>query len=195
MLLINELKDNIINLNDLQTHYEFDVISKSDDGGYKQFGIEIVSNESIFVKAFDLNSISIDIDIPNILEEEIIVLKNTLNERVEIKVIPNEHNIMDKSYKFKITKKKFEDDGSIKVKILSTINNEELGWKCTYDGKPMNYIITPRSNEGSCFVEIKPNSQVFNNFESVIIFTQNESNNEIRLMVYNTPEGIKKKVD
>ena len=195
MLQVKELEDNVIELKNGITHYEFNVISKGSNGSNKSFSVELVTNDLITVKPFDLNSISIDIDIPNIVNEECIILKNTLNEMVEIKVIPDEYYTMEKEYKFKITKKVYNDDGSFKIKILSTMNDSELGWRCIYDGKPMSYLISPRESDGSCYVTIKYAATVVMPFNSLLKFKQNESGNIIDLVLYNTPEGIKKKVD
>jgi hypothetical protein len=195
MITINDLKNNTINLNNKQSHYEFNVSSVDDNGNNKNFAIELVTSEHIIVKAFDISSISIDINIPNILKEETIVLKNTANERLEIKVLPNSYYTMKKEYTFKIGKRIYKKDGSLKVKIVSMANDMELGWRCSYDGKPMSYSIFPRSNDVSCYVTITQAATVVSEFDSLIKFTQDESGNEIKLVLHNTPEGIKKKVD
>lgn len=194
MIYIEGLKENIINLNDNKSQYEFNVISKDSNGKTKAYDIDVITNDSINIHKYG-DVLSVEIEIGNILKEEKIILTNVLDEKLEIKVIPNAYCIMDKTYKFKITKKIFQDDGSLKIKILSMVNNMETSWRCTYDGKPMRYVIDPLTSQNSCYVTIKPNVKVLNNFTSLLEFTQLESGETIRLNVYNTPEGIKKKVD
>ena len=95
---------------------------------------------------------------------------------------------MDKTYTFKLTSKKFLDDGSLRIKIFSKMNDMELGWKCTYDGKPMEYSISTRESDKGENVTIKPISTILSEFTTVIEFAQDESNNVIRLVLTNTPE-------
>lgn len=194
MLYIKELENNTIDLNTNEAYYEFTVISKDANNRNKTYSIDLVSNDAILVKKYD-TILSIEIDIESILKEEYIILSNTLDERIRITILPSTYQIMDKNYKFKITKRTYNEDGSIKVKILSTVNDMELGWRCSYDGKPMSYSISPMSNDEGCYVTITQAATVVSEFDSLIKFTQDESGNEIKLVLHNTPEGIKKKVD
>lgn len=194
MIRINELEDNIIDLNGNVSNYELTVESKDSKGKFKAYDVDLVTNDNINVSKHG-QTLLVTINIEEILKEETIVLINTLNERLEIKVLPNSYYTMDKNYKFKITKKIYDEDGSLKVKILSTMNDEEIGWRCTYDGKPMSYFITPLYSNESGYVVIKQKSNVFSDFDSLIEFTQAESGEVISLNVHNTPDGIKKKVD
>lgn len=194
MLYIEELKDNIIDLNDEITHYEFNVVSLNDRDRYKPYDVVWNTNDSIIINKYG-NTLVIDIDIESILKEETIILENTQNDKFKIKVLPNSFTIMEKIYKFKITKRTYQDDGSLRVKILSTLNDMEIGWKCTYDGKPINYSIEPLSSDESGYVTIKPIDNILSDFDTVIEFTQDKSKEKISLTIHNTPDGIKKKVD
>ena len=82
--------------------------------------------------------------------------------------------------------------------MLSKVNDEEIGWTCTYDGKPMDYIISPYESDKGEYVSISPIVSIISEFDSVIEFTQIESNNKIRITLTNMPNvGISeiKKVD
>ena len=194
MLTIKDLKDNTINLDDYQSEYKLVVVSKDKKNIPRAFDVTLVTSDFIEVKKYG-TTLVINIDVDNIQKEEIIMLTNVLKEKLIIKVLPNSFVTMKKTYKFKITKRIYQEDGSLKVKILSLVNDMEIGWRCTYDGKPISYSIEPLSSDKSCYVTIKPIDKVLSEFDTLFEFTQDKSNETIRLSVHNTLEGIKKKVD
>ena len=195
MIEIKELNDNTISLNkEDYSKYTLDIISQRDNGNRSPFAIDLVSNVNIITaNTVGNSSLNIEIDTPNVLNEEYIILKNMQGDRAKITILPNTYFTMEKEYKFKITKKVYEDDGSLMIKILSKMNDEEIGWDCTYDGKPMEYFIKPKFSDKGEYVRIKPAVTVVNDFTALLKFTQKQSGNVIRLEVYNTPDGIKKK--
>lgn len=193
-----EVKDNIIELSkEEHSKYTLDVISQRDNGNKTPFAVDLVSNTNVISANVigSSNMLIIEIDTPNVLNEEYIILKNMQGDRAKITILPNKYYTMEKEYKFKITKKVYEDDGSLKIKILSKMNDEEIGWNCTYKGKPMEYFINPKLSDKSEYVTIAPAVTVVSDFTAILEFTQRGSGNVIRLEVYNTPEGIKKKED
>jgi hypothetical protein len=192
-----EIKDNIIELSkEEHSKYTLDVISQRDNGNKSPFAVDLVSNTNVIsANVIGSNMLNIEIDTPNVLNEEYIILKNMQGDRTKITILPNKYYTMEKKYKFKITKKTYEDDGSLKIKIISKMNDEEIGLDCTYDGKPMEYYINPRHSDNGEYVTIIPAVKVVSNFTTMLEFTQRGSGNVIRLEVYNTPEGIKKKED
>ena len=192
-----EVKDNIIELSkEEHSKYTLDVISQRDNGNKSPFAIDLVSNTNVIsANVIGSNMLNVEIDTPNVLNEEYIILKNMQGDRTKITILPNKYYTMEKEYKFKITKKIYEDDGSLKIKILSKMNDEEIGWNCTYEGKPMEYFINPKLSDKSEYVTIAPAVTVASDFIAILEFTQRGSGNIIRLEVYNTPEGIKKKED
>lgn len=191
MIYVEGIDGNTIDLNSDQDTYELSVVSKDENERKSGYDITIVSSKSLTVKKYG-DTLSVTADTPNILKEETIVLSNLLGDVLVIRVIPNEYYTMDRTYKFKIGKRTYQNDGSLKVKIISTMNDGNMGWKCTYDGRPMNYVISPFEGEGSCNVVIKPNTNVLSEFDALVVFTQEESGETIRLTLHNTTEGIKK---
>lgn len=192
-----EVKDNVIQLSkEEHSKYTLNIISQRDNGNRSPFAIDLVSNtNTITANTIGNSSLNIEIDTPNVLNEEYIILKNMQGDRTKITILPNKYYTMVKEYKFKITKKVYEDDGSLKIKILSKMNDEEIGWDCIYDGKPMKYFIEPKFSDKGEYVTITPAVTVASNFMALLKFKQKQSGNVIRLEVYNTPYGIKKKED
>lgn len=189
MFYIEGLENNTLQMEKTDTlDYEFKVISKKDNGKRIPFFIAHVSNEYIDADIVYGNVLIIHITPSMIIEEGSIRLENIIGESVSIKLIPNEYYTMDKTYTFKLTSKKILDDGSLKLKILSKVNDMEIGWKCTYDGKPMEYSISPFESDKGEYVVVKPMATVLSEFTALLEFTQDESGNIIRLSLTNTPE-------
>ena len=193
MIIINDLKDKTINLGGLKDYdRNFEVHSCNDKGKTQPFQIELVTSEDILVEKFNVSSIHIFIDVEFIVKEEYIILKNILGEKLIITVKPNEYYTNDRNYKFKLTKNEFNKNGELKLKILSKVNNTEIGWRCIYDGKPIQYEITPMESDKSSYVTIKLNSILFIDYVSILKFQQNESGNVIEYKIKNTPNGMEK---
>lgn len=194
MFYIEELKkDSLVLEKDKFFNYKLTIISVSDNGKSSPFAIDVVSSPYITAYISEGNILVINADTPNIKGEEFVILRNTNKESIRLTIIPNNYYTMDKVFKFKITNYSELDDGSIKIKIFSKVNDIELGWKCIYDGKPMTYVITPMKSDKGTHVTITPNATIVNEFTSVIIFKQDESDKEIRFEILNTPNGIHKK--
>lgn len=193
MFYIKGLENNIIDLDGFDEYSEeFEVVSLNDNDKRQPCGIEYISNEGIEVTFFGVNFVRISIDVSEIINDEYIILKNYIDETITLTVKPNQYYVDDKDYKFKITKSEFKDNNDLRLKILSKVNGKELGWKCTYDGKPISYSITPMENDKSCFINVKLLSQLFVDYTSVLIFEQDESGETIEYNILNTPEGMKK---
>ena len=200
MLYIEDLENNIIQLDEsLESEYSFKVLSQNNNGSPSPFVVKFISSENISARIEYGNVLNLYIENAMILNEEYIFLRNTVGDTIRITVIPNPYHLMEKTYGFKITSKKYLEDGSLKLKIFSKMNGEDIGWKCTYDGRPMEYSISPFESETSEHVIIKPLADVRNEFETLVEFTQNKSNEIIKILLTNTPsKGItkcEKKVD
>ena len=150
----------------------------------------MVSNPNISISAFGVNSINITIDVEAIVNDEFIVLKNAYEEELRIDIKPNEYFVNDRDYKFKITKSELLENGDLKLKILSKVNNEEMGWRCTYFGQPIEYTVAPMESDKSCYVTITPISHLLIDYETLFKFQQEESGEEIAYVVKITPNGI-----
>lgn len=193
MFIINDLENNVIDLEGLKEYdKEFEVLSLNDKGKRQPFSVELVTNENIKISVLDVNIIKIIINVQAIVNEEFIVFKNYIGEKINISVKPNMYFVDDKEYKFKVTKSEIRENGDLRLKILSKVNGEEIGWKCIYNGKPVSYSITPMENTKSCFITIKLLSQLFVDYTSTLMFEQEESGEIIEYKIYNTPDGMKK---
>ena len=193
MFYIKGLEDNIIDLDGVKEYMEeFEVVSLNNKGKRQPFQIELITNENIRVSSFEVNFLRIEITPQMIVNEEHIVLKNYIGEKIIITVKANEYFTNEIKYKFKITKTEFKKNGDLRVKILSKANGEEIGWKCTHDGSPLSYEITPKEDEKSSFITIKSLTNLLIDYTSVLIFEQEESGEIIKLEIYNTPDGMKK---
>ena len=195
MIKIEDLKDNIISLvktEDNVFEKEFTVTSKKSNGSVIPFSVEIVSSNYIQANTFGTNGLKLVVDTPNIQKDEYIIIKNSKNERTKLIFKPNPYFTMERKYKFKITRESIDKDGKLKLKILSKVNDMELGWKCTYMGQPISYDIAPINSNKSDYVIIsnKVGNIILSDFHSLFKFTQNESNNVIRYQLHNTPNGI-----
>ena len=184
-------QENVIDLNGLKQYSDnFEILSFTEKLKRVPFHVELISNTNISVIPFGVNSINITIDVQEIVNDEYIILKNLNGEEIRIDIKPNEYFVNDRNYKFKITKSEILENGDLKLKILSKVNNEEMGWRCTYFGKPINYEITPSESNKSEYVTIKLLSSMFVDYKAVLKFEQEESGNEITYYVNNTPDGI-----
>lgn len=192
MLYIKDLEDNTIQLNESEeSEYSFNVVSENNNGSSSPFVVKFISSDNIGTRIEYNNILNIYVNNSSILKEEYIFLRNTIGETIRITVIPSPYHLMEKTYTFKITSSKYLEDGSLKLKISSKMNGEDMGWKCTYDGKPMAYSIAPFESEISEHVIIKPLAELANELEALVEFTQNKSNNVIRILLTNTPsKGI-----
>lgn len=189
MLYIEELKDNVLHLDKAEElYYNFTVVSKKENGRTIPFYLEYVSDDNINVKIVYGANLLINVNPSLVLKEERITLKNTDGEYFLIDIVPNDYYVMEKTYSFKITSKKILEDGSLKLKIFSKVNGMEIGWECTYDGKPMKYEITPFNSDSGEHVIIKPMVTILNEFDAIIEFTQKESGKTIKISLKNTPQ-------
>lgn len=191
MFTIKDLKDNTINLDGLKEYSnDFEVLCLNERGKRIPFYIDFVSSEYISVSTFGVNLINISIDVEYVLNEEYIILRNIYGTRIRITILPNPYFVDDREYKFKITKTEVKDSKSIKIRIFSKVNKSEIGWKCIYDGKPLSYTIAPRENSKSGYVNITLNDNVLVEYDSHIMFMQDESGEQIDLKIKNSPNGV-----
>jgi len=107
---------------------------------------------------------------------------------MKVVIKPNILLTSPKTYKFRITKKS-TDGRKTSIRILSKENDNEIGWECTYDGKPLNYSIEPMSSDKSGNVDIEVLDELFTDVPSVIEFTQNRSGEIIKLVLNQKNEG------
>lgn len=185
MLYVNGLEGNVLDLDkSMDAEYTLNVVSTNKNGKDIPFTVEIVSSECITSNILSGNNLKLTFDLINIKKEESITLVNSIDERYVIKILPNIYLSEEKEYKFKVTKRQV-DDNTIKIKILSTENERELGFQCTYDGRPCKYEITPSVSSGSTYVTIKSLTTVSGSFNTLIRFEQDFSNKSIEIIINN----------
>lgn len=191
MIFIKQIPNGIINLEGVKEYnWNFQVITKNKNGKDQSFFISYISNDAISVETVGLNGINISIDVKNILQDEYFQITTINGETMLVTVKPNTSNTEEKIYRFELTKSEVIEKGSLKIRLLSKVNKKEIGWKCTYEGKPISYEITPLEKDKSGFVTIKLLSNLFvRHYDSSIIFTQNESEKTITLNVRAKRDG------
>ena len=189
---VNDIeKEYVLDLNNFPyDEHELKIESRGRNGQFLPWNVELVSNSGISVKALSNNMISIILDSESLSTDETIVLGNYDKERMIIRVIHNDYLSKPKNYIFRVSKKEV-DGRHTRIRIISKEDKSEIGWKCTYDGKPLNYTIKPMKASRSGYVDIELNSRVFTNVNTLIEFTQEKSDNVIRLILNQDNDAVK----
>ena len=156
------------------------VESKGEGDATIPWGVEMVSCDLVIAKPGVANTLDINVDIDEVANECFILLRNYAKERMKITIIPNTELSSPKTYKFRISKKS-TDGHKTRVRILSKENGKEIGWKCTYDGQPYNYSISPKKADKSGYVDIVLLDELLATVNSLIEFTQEKSGEVIQL--------------
>lgn len=159
--------------------HEIKIDSRGGSGKHLPWGVEFTSSDAIKVEPVGNDVLSIKLDSEALMTDEYIVLRNYAKERLRIEI---KHNLMvsaPKKYNFKISKKTV-DGKKARIRILSKENGNEIGWKCTYDGKPLTYVISPMESDKSGYVDIELKDDVYTSVNSVIEFTQDKSGEVIQ---------------
>ena len=188
MMKVNEFEDEfILDLNKIPyEEHTIKIHSRGENDSRIPWGIEMVSSELVSASMGADDSLIVTVDIENMKDESFILLRNYAKERMKIILKPNILLTSPKAYKFRITKKT-TDGRKTRIRILSKEDNNEIGWKCTYDGKPLNYSINPRESDKSGYVDIELLDELFiDNIPTVLEFTQNKSCEVIELRLNQT---------
>ena len=192
MFSIDNYKDSYeISLDD-NPYNEHNLIIKSEknDGKLLPWGVDMISSSGVIAKPCGVNGLKIILDFEKLDKECFIILRNYAKEKMRITIKPNWYVFHPREYKFKITRTSIEGK-KMKIKILSKEGENELGWECTYDGKPLNYSIEPFENNKSSYVYINLKDELFTNVTSMIEFTQNKSEKKIKLNLEQNNDEIK----
>jgi len=185
-MINTNVNENILDLNENPyDEHEIKIDSRGRNGKRIPWGVEMVSSKLINVEQGAGDTLKVTLDVENLKEDGFILLRNYNKERLKIIVKHNVLLTMDRTYKFRISKKS-TDGRKTRIRILSKADNDEIGWKCTYDGKPLNYSITPMESDKSGYVDIEVMDELFTNVPSVIEFTQDRSGEVISLKLNQT---------
>jgi hypothetical protein len=184
MIKINKSeKQFILDLNKLPyDEHTIKIDSKGDKGNRLPWGVEMVSSQYVSAERGANDSLNIYVDIENMKDDAFILLRNFKKEMMKIVIKPNTLLTSPKTYKFRISKKT-TDGRKTRIRILSKEDNNEIGWECTYDGKPLNYSIEPMKSDKSGYVDIEVLDELFTDVPSVIEFTQERSGEVIKLVL------------
>lgn len=184
MIKINKSeKQFILDLNKLPyDEHTITINSKGEKGNRLPWGVEMVSSPYVSAEQGANDSLNIYVDIENMKDDAFILLRNFKKEMMKIVIKPNTLLTSPKIYKFRISKKTTEGRKT-KIRILSKEDDKEIGWECTYDGKPLNYSIEPMRSDKSGYVDIEVLDELFTDVPSVIEFTQERSGEVIKLVL------------
>lgn len=184
MIKINKSeKQFILDLNKLPyDEHTITINSKGEKGNRLPWGVEMVSSQYVSAEHGANDTLNIYVDIENMKDESFILLRNFKKEMMKIVIKPNTLLTSPKTHKFRISKKTTEGRKT-KIRILSKEDNQEIGWECTYDGKPLNYSIEPMRSDKSGYVDIEVLDELFTDVPSVIEFTQERSGEVIKLVL------------
>ena len=153
------------------------------------WGVELVSSSLIKATLGANDILNIFVDMEKLMEDAFVLLRNYNKERMKIIIKPNFITIEPKEYTFKITKKSTEGK-KVRIRLLSKENDREMGWECTYQGKPLNYSIEPLKSDKSGYVDIELLDDATTDFQTVIEFTQNKSKKTIELRLNQNSDGM-----
>jgi hypothetical protein len=192
MISVNETENKfVLDLNNTPyNEHNIKVDSFDNNGNKLPWGVEFIDNNEVYVEK-NGDNLFIKFDHTELNKKTIISLRNYNKERITIEVIPNKKALETKIYNFEITDKRITD-GILNIKILSTVNNDNQPWICSYYGGPLSYNLTKHSGEGSCEISIRLLTELSSEFKSKIIFEQEKSGKEIVLILYNNKNGIEK---
>lgn len=191
MLQVNKNREKcILDLNEDEClEHRFTVTSVDDNGNNISWGIEYTTSPEIKAHVEGNSELVVEVPLEAIKKDEYIVILNHRKERTSVLIKPNLEAIRPKEYKFKITSKKI-DGGQLRIKILSKEGDNEIPWRCTYQGQPLPYEITPLESDKGVHVDIKLIGEILGTFTSVIKFKQDSSNNEITLRLRQSNDSV-----
>jgi hypothetical protein len=170
----------VIDLNLLEDSNEYTVkiSSHNDEGRIIPWMVDYTSSDTIKYDEVGINELRLSFDLRNLKNEEIIRVKNSKGEKEEIKVLPNIKESAERKYTFRVRSHTILDKNKAAFKITSKVNGEKCKWSCTYNGRPLSYIIKIEDND-TLIVELT--SIIFCTLGGVIELTQDESGKRIIL--------------
>jgi hypothetical protein len=167
--------------------HDFRVVSLDSNGNPVYWVVDYISCGAIRASKKGDTMVSISVDIDNILKNEYLYLVNAKNESLLILVVPNKEATAPKHYVFEADASVI--GGNILVSIESTVNDNDAPWVCSYDGKPLNLHIDPKSGNGPSEVTMSPRSRLYSAASTVVDFTQEKSGKQIRVYLSFSVDG------
>ena len=155
-----------------ETSYELIIDSRDGNGKVIPWSILFVSNQAITFHKEGIDKLLLKFDLEHIKSTEYIIVENYSKEKSRIKINPNLKESMPKHYIFRLVGYDISDKDTIKFKVKSECNGEYVDWKCTYDGKPYDYLI----NKDNKTIEISLKSIPLADIIGFIELSQEKSN-------------------
>jgi len=170
----------VIDLNLLEDSNEYTVkiSSHNDEGRIIPWVVDYTSSDTIKYDEVGINELRLSFDLRSLKKEEIIIVKNSKGEKDEIKILPNIKESAERKYTFRVRSHTILGKNKAGFKITSKVNGKKCKWKCTYNGRPLSYIIKVEDDD-TLIVELT--SIIFGTLGGHIDLTQDESGNIIRL--------------
>lgn len=197
MIKINELKDNVLDLNNYNNGtIDLNVVSENSFGFRSSWYFDLISKDDNVFSVYSIGNdkIEISVDLDNFKSNEFFTLRNNNNDWIKIDIIPNKKRSAKKRYSFKIAKTRNTSNGitvdtdtkdgyfaTISFGIDSKVNGEFVPYLVDYDGYPLEYDIDLPSDNSSKFFVLRLKNKLVSNYTSTIVLRQERSNKTLKI--------------
>ena len=199
MIKINELKDNVLDLNDYNNGtIDLNVVSENSFGFRSSWYFDLISMDDDVFSVYSIGNdkIEISVDLDKFKSNEFFTLRNNNNDWIKIDIIPNKKRSAKKRYSFKIAKARNvlneitidtdKKDGYfavIRFEIDSKVNGEFAPYLVDDDcnGYPLEYDIKLPSDNNSKYCVLSLKNKLVNNYTSTIVLRQERSNKTLKI--------------
>ena len=199
MIKINELKDNVLDLNDYNNGtIDLNVVSENSFGFRSSWYFDLISMDDDVFSVYSIGNdkIEISVDLDKFKSNEFFTLRNNNNDWIKIDIIPNKKRSAKKRYSFKIAKARNVLNGItidtdtkngyfavICFEIDSKVNGEFAPYLVDDDcnGYPLEYEIYLPSDNNSKNCVLKLKNKLVNNYTSTIVLRQEKSNKTLKI--------------
>ena len=199
MIKINELKDNVLDLNDYNNGtIDLNVVSENSFGFRSSWYFDLISMDDDVFSVYSIGNdkIEISVDLDKFKSNEFFTLRNNNNDWIKIDIIPNKKRSAKKRYSFKIAKARNVLNGIqidtdtkdgyfavISFEIDSKVNGEFAPYLVDddFNGYPLEYDIDLPSNNNSKICVLRLKNKLVNNYTSTIVLRQERSNKTLKI--------------
>lgn len=199
MIKINELKDNVLDLNDYNNGtIDLNVASENSFGFRSSWYFDLISRDDDVFSVYSIGNdkIEISVDLDNFKSNEFFTLRNNNDDWIKIDIIPNKKRSAKKRYSFKIAKAHNMSNGItidtsmkdgyfvvISFEIDSKVNGEFAPYLVDDDcnGYPLEYDIDLPSDNNSKICVLSLKNKLVDNYTSTIVLRQERSNKTLKI--------------
>lgn len=136
----------------------------------------VSDSEVISARIISSNKLIIEVDMPNLKNDGIVLVRNLRREQIAVRLKPNLEAIRERNYIFKLGKYSVEGK-SATFNIISKENGINEPWSIVYGGEPIHYEV----NKTKTRVTFTIDMELDNEFISTIILGQDNSGKEITI--------------